>query len=215
MKLHQAFLMASMLSFSSTAMAAVDVIQDGTFQNAIGTGNNLTPWSDWTNAGVTRHAAPVGISGNYASLSWGADLFQRFSAPAPGMYILSFYVQNPMPYATKMIIDIQQPSGFGWHLMDKVISLAASTDFELKSFHVDINRTEGEASEFYFSNSYNYPDPNRGFEGTVNPRGTFLNVAQVSLRAVPESATWTMMMLGFGAVGYSLRQRRTRLVAIA
>ena len=44
--------------------AATSVILDGTFQDPIGTGSNLTPWSDWTNAGITRAAAPAGIPGD-------------------------------------------------------------------------------------------------------------------------------------------------------
>ncbi|WP_277980691.1 PEPxxWA-CTERM sorting domain-containing protein [Sphingomonas phyllosphaerae] len=28
--------------------------------------------------------------------------------------------------------------------------------------------------------------------------------------AVPEPATWTLMILGFGVVGYTLRQRKAR-----
>jgi hypothetical protein len=30
---------------------------------------------------------------------------------------------------------------------------------------------------------------------------------------VPEPATWAMMILGFGAVGSTIRRRRTRLAA--
>jgi hypothetical protein len=35
----------------------------------------------------------------------------------------------------------------------------------------------------------------------------------VSVSAVPEPATWAMMMLGFGMVGYGLRSRRKAIVA--
>lgn len=71
-------------SFGGPVSAATSIILDGTFQDPIGTGSNLTPWSDWTNAGITRDVAPLGISGDYASLPVGADLFQRFSALANG-----------------------------------------------------------------------------------------------------------------------------------
>ena len=33
--------------------------------------------------------------------------------------------------------------------------------------------------------------------------------------AVPEPATWGMMLLGFGVVGYAMRRRRSRSFAIA
>lgn len=38
--------------------------------------------------------------------------------------------------------------------------------------------------------------------------GQFLSQNQVFLSAVPEPATWAMMMLGFGAVGAAMRRRR-------
>src|SRR5208282_5164697 len=60
--------------------ASDSIIQDGDFLDPIGTGSNLTPWSDWTSAGITTTPAPSGIPGDYASLPIGADLFQR-SAP--------------------------------------------------------------------------------------------------------------------------------------
>ncbi len=33
----------------------------------------------------------------------------------------------------------------------------------------------------------------------------------VSIAAVPEPATWSMMLLGFGAIGVGLRRRKPRL----
>lgn len=217
-KIGQAILAALILSAPSSVFGAVNILQDGTFQNSTGTGFNLTPWSSWTGTTVTRYAAPAGIPGNVASLSWGTDLFQRFTAPVPGIYTLSFYVQNPMPYATKMIVDIQQPFGGGWHLMDQVISLDASTDFVFQSYTVNWSRAQRGPSEFYFSNSYDYPDPARGFEGTVNPPGTFLNVADARLTAlqlptVPEPASWRMMIIGFAAIGFAMRQQTAGYVS--
>lgn len=44
---------------------------------------------------------------------------------------------------------------------------------------------------------------------TNNPANDAFEVANFSVGAVPEPATWAMMLLGFGAVGYSMRKRRT------
>lgn len=91
--------------------AATSIILDGTFQDFIGTGSNPTPWSDWTNAGITRAAAPAGIPGDYASLPIGADLFQRFSALSNGSYDLSFLVQNQSSSSAEMVFAVQQALG--------------------------------------------------------------------------------------------------------
>ncbi len=49
--------------------------------------------------------------------------------------------------------------------------------------------------------------------GTLNTRG-FVTQFQVA-SAVPEPATWAMMLIGFGAVGYSMRQRPHRQLRFA
>jgi PEP-CTERM motif len=42
--------------------------------------------------------------------------------------------------------------------------------------------------------------------GTAGPNGVL--GGHVDIRAVPEPATWAMMLLGFGAAGFALRRRR-------
>ena len=44
-------------------------------------------------------------------------------------------------------------------------------------------------------------------EGTSTGNGSF--GGNVAFTAVPEPATWAMMLLGFGAVGFAMRRRRT------
>jgi hypothetical protein len=49
---------------------------------------------------------------------------------------------------------------------------------------------------------------NGHFTGTRSSFG-----GDVNFNAVPEPATWAMMLLGFGAVGFSIRRRRTPALA--
>ena len=41
--------------------------------------------------------------------------------------------------------------------------------------------------------------------------GTFIGVIGINVNAVPEPATWAMMIAGFGFVGAAARRRRTKV----
>jgi hypothetical protein len=72
-----------------------------------------------------------------------------------------------------------------------------------------------------FSNFANGPNLSDGFEndGTFNGRSNFfafdiLNVdTATQVGAVPEPATWAMMLLGFGAIGVGFRRSRRQQIA--
>ena len=94
----------------------INIIQDGTFLLPIHTGTqNIHQWTDWTNAGITtQNPAPAGSGipeGDYASLPVGADLFQDFSALAPGNYTLTFFVENQSAWEAKLVLAIQNFGG--------------------------------------------------------------------------------------------------------
>ena len=52
-----------------------------------------------------------------------------------------------------------------------------------------------------------------GFENSANT--PILAGAAGTVSAVPEPATWMMMLLGFGAIGFSVRRRRNATTALA
>ena len=59
---------------------------------------------------------------------------------------------------------------------------------------------DGDATDgTYWDENYNYI----GFNATSVKAN-----AAITASAVPEPATWAMMIVGFGAVGYSLRRQR-------
>ena len=47
-----------------------------------------------------------------------------------------------------------------------------------------------------------------GFRGFANSQYNYEFTATGLTTGVPEPATWAMMLIGFGAVGYSMRRRR-------
>jgi hypothetical protein len=209
--------------FSGTVACATEYLSDGTFQNSIGTGSNLTPWSDWTAAGITRATAPAGTPGNMAVLPIGADLFQRFAALAPGKYELSFEVRNASSATAKLPIAIQQALGTDFATLEsygtgEILTLSPSSTFQKIALGFSI--VPGMSfvpNELTFSNSYDAPYG--ALSGTTNATGTVIDVANVSIEsvdplshpgAVPEPATWAMMLVGVAGVGASLRGRRSR-----
>jgi hypothetical protein len=209
------------LAFTTSLAKASSIILDGDFLNPIGTGGNLTPWSDWTNAGVARHAAPIGVPGNYASMPVGADLFQRFSTLPDGEYVLSFLVQNPSRNSAQLVFGVQQEGGSPSEVvyadgLQEEITVPSSADFSSVTLRFYVTPTVTfPVNELTFSNSYD--NPAGPWVNSINPMGTVIDVADVSLTAVPEASTWVMMLLGVAGlsfIGY-LRRKKDLTFGIA
>ena len=169
-----------------------NVIQDGTFLLPIQINSqNIYQWTDWTGAGITtQNPAPSGIPGDYASLPVGGDLFEDFNALTPGNYSLSFYVENQSPWDAKLVLAVQQHLGtpiselFAAGTAEELSLPASMTSFVKETFNFTI--TPGETfipQELYFSNSYNAPIP--PITNSINPAGTIVNIADVSLTQSP------------------------------
>lgn len=188
--LRSALAAAITIALFSSAAHAAPIIADGTFLNPIGTGLTLNPWSDWTNIGITREAAPSPLPGNAAVLPKGADLFQRFVGPAPGLYRLSFWAKNASPNPAQLVTSVQNPfGGWGWVDVLGILDFEANSAFVKFELDFQITHAAGTPSELYFSNSYNYPDPLWGLENSINPNGTIFKIADVSIAPVPPVVT--------------------------
>ena len=209
------------LAFTASSAKASSIILDSDFLDPIGTGGNLTPWSDWTNAGITRHPAPVGVPGNFASMPLGADLFQRFSTLSDGEYVLSFLVQNPSPNSAQLVFGVQQEGGSPSEVvyadgLQEEITVPSSANFSSVTLRFYVTPTVTfPVNELTFSNSYD--DPTGPWVNSINPTGTVIDVADVSLTPVPEPSTWAMMLLGVAGLSFAgcLRRKKDSAFGIA
>jgi PEP-CTERM motif len=210
------------LAFTTSLAEASSIVLDGDFLDPIGTGDTLTPWSDWTNAGITRRQAPAGIPGDYASLPVGADLFQRFSSLPDGEYVLSFLVRNPSANSAQLVFGVQQVGGSPSEVvyadgLQEEITVPASSLFSTLTLRFYVTPTVTfPVNELTFSNSYDYPAG--PWANSINPAGTVIDVADVSLTAVPEPSTWAMMLsgvVGLSFVGYLRRKKDSTFGVVA
>jgi hypothetical protein len=160
------------------------------------------------------HPAPMGIAVNYASMPVGADLFQRFPTLADGEYALSFLVQNLSPNSAQLVFGVQQAGGSPSEVvyadgLQEEITVPSSAHFSSVSLTFYVTPTVAfPLNELTFSNSYD--NPAGPWANSINPAGTVINIADVSLTAVPEPSTWAMMLLGLAGlsfVGYSRKKK--------
>lgn len=116
----------------------------------------------------------------------GADLFQDFSALAPGNYTLTFFVENQSSWDANLVLAIQQYLGtpiselFAAGTAEELSLPASMTSFAKETFNFTITPNEQFIpQELTFSNSYDAPiSP---ITNSINPPGTIINIADVSL----------------------------------
>jgi hypothetical protein len=142
----------------------------------------------------------------------GADLFQRFSNLPDGEFVLSFMVRNSSPNSAQLVFGVQQAGGSPAEVvyadgLQKEITVPASSLFSTEMLTFYVTPTVFPVNELTFSNSYD--NPVGPWTNSINPARTVIDVADVSLTAVPEPSTWAMMLLGIAGlsfVGYLRRE---------
>lgn len=123
-----------------------------------------------------------------------------------GAYSLSSFAGtiNSVRYTTDTValVQVNDQVRFGGSLNGINAALLGTDDFQTISL-LDPQLMSSRLLVVFTTSAFaNNPD---GVFGT-----TFINVTRVAapaLGAVPEPATWVMMIVGFGAVGYGMRRR--------
>ena len=127
----------------------------------------------------------------------GSFFIQTFAVAANSTYTLSFFASQ-LNFGSSIIASVNGTSfgtftpGTGWTPFSQTYNTGSATQATLR---LDAGST---------SQSYNdFAVDDVAFTGPAAPG------------AVPEPATWAMMILGFGLVGSGLRRRRERMLPSA
>lgn len=173
----------------ATPASASQLVTNGGFESGDFTGWTLTGNTAFTGVDSTSHsgsdAAFFGQVGATGSLS------QTLSTVAGQVYTISFWLQDnggtPSSFNASFggdaLTSLSNTPAFGYTFY--TYSVSASSNSTLLSF-------------------------------TFRQDPSFFHLDDVSVEevsSVPEPATWAMMVLGMGAIGVSLRHRKTRAAA--
>ncbi|KRB41983.1 choice-of-anchor C family PEP-CTERM protein [Phenylobacterium sp. Root700] len=195
---------ASILVAGSAANAATVV--NGSFEDGVNPGvfttlgNNSTAVDGWLvrGAGVdyvgSYWQAKGGVRSIDLSALLGGTIQQTIAVTVGKTYKVSFWLAgNP-------------DGGLGNKLVATSVSGDQTNDFE---FLVGAGNTHSDMGWKEYSYTFTAYDPTAtlAFNSKTNtPYGPALD--NVSISAVPEPATWAMMIIGFSSAGVAIRRRR-------
>lgn len=217
-----AFAASAAAFVASPAVASVGGIVDGSFETqgfaeisngssycyANGSCNVNTPWSASGNAGIMDSNSAWGnVAAQdgtyYGFIQTTGSLSQTFTASSTGDFLLNFFAAGRPSYAGiaggdqtfnvllngTNIFTGSTSSGSAWTgLSSNLFSLVAGNSYTLIFQGTDTNPANN--------------GDNTAFIDNVS--------LQSSTGAVPEPATWAMMLLGFGAIGFAMRRQRSQ-----
>jgi hypothetical protein len=204
------------IALSSPAISA-DLITNGSFE----TGN----FSGWTLSNVGGGTAPVVIAynqaGNYPVGAFGEAIP---ATVAGGSYAAYFSSDTANPDTLSQSVDVVAGQtyalSFDYYVPqngynnpnDATLSFAVNgsqvgSALQAGSPSGTTPQTWKNFSTLYTANSTGPVTLAFNFAGLGNTAADFA-VDKVSMAAVPEPATWAMMLLGFGIVGSAVRRRK-------
>jgi choice-of-anchor C domain-containing protein len=206
-------LLAAGLALSSAAHASI--VLDGDFTSPSGGGSYETYGAAYTNGAIM---GPWTVTGDSVDLIGG-------------------YWQAPNNVGGSVDLDGLDPGGITQNLTlsagSYVLSfyLSGNPDGGLAAKSVDVSVGGVNQTFTYTTGANSHGNMMYALETlpfTVSGSSTLLSftsldinspygpvIGDVSVNAVPEPATWAMMLIGFGAIGYGVRLRKTKTAPVA
>jgi choice-of-anchor C domain-containing protein len=214
-KLLAATAIAAIAGFASLpAQAAVNLITDGNFDaplsagtfttfnsgSSFGTGNPWTVTSGSVDVIGNYWQAPATGGGSVDLSGNAAGAIQQSFNAAAGTYSLQFYLSgNPdgSPTTKQITVSVGGTTHDFFYTLGGTNS-KSNMNYILESlaFH-----SAGGSNLLTFTS-----DTDSAFGGVIGG---------VNVSAIPEPATWAMLLLGFGGIGWSLRRRQSAAMATA
>ena len=210
------------LAMSTPAMSATNLLANGSFEGG---------FTGWTITNVGGGTAPVtfayGSSGQYPTGAFGEPIgpngVASLSPDAVGTQLAYFSSDTANPDSLKQTINLVSGTmyniGFDYYAPRNGIANPndASLSFLVNGLPVGSTLTAGSvagtpaATWFNFATSFvaGASGPSAfefQFKGLGSTAADFA-IDRVYVTAVPEPATWMMMLFGFGLLGHAMRRR--------
>jgi hypothetical protein len=183
------------LAFGATQASAAELVQNGGFQTGT--------FAGWTQSGNTGSTTVSSLAGNAST--FGArlgpvgsigTLTQMLNTVANQTYTISFDLRN-----------LQADAFNSFQVLFGGVQIYASGAGGFPASYLTFNGFTGTSTGAQTALVFNFrQDPSYYLLDNVSVQG---------LAAVPEPATWMMLLLGFGMVGSVMRSRRRRVSAFA